>query len=523
MIHGFSPALKSNVATTSVDASFSKDFLGHFIKVPTKEGLLKHAEIFEEERNDPFIRPLIESPSPALCSLNLNMGGPNTLPTISQALNKKENQSSAVALFKSNFSRLSSQLFSPTKDKVLKVLDRMGSILDQAHRGNLRNANGLGSQSRWEEYNLSKEVGRLILQAHHAYVREQKQAYNGPSAAYMRIYISARLGYTPENLENYVSSLEENSESVKTFKDAWEELQDYVNEGIKLKPLPKEDKRVSSVFTLVYRASLIDPSKVTAGLVSVLQYFFEKEKLDEINQITKENAFRQALKTNLKSVLDEVIMSSIGGGLPPQSPTSFDPLANIDGGVGRANDSLGRVQNTLGTLEKTQTAVLSEVLQKLDKVTLNQNRLEQQFNSAVRQIGLQSNDSTSSLSSAGSIDSAVGGLSRTGSSANLNSPRNQASMSPIITENMPAGQFTRSRSPSPPQEELIAEIKAEIKAEFAAKFDEAEARHAREKAELREEAKKEREALAAQQQKQQEEMFARIAGLFAAQQSKQPN
>lgn len=38
-----------------------------------------------------------------------------------------------------------------------------------------------------------------------------------------------------------------------------------------------------------------------------------------------------------------------------------------------------------------------------------------------------------------SVDSAVSALSRTGSVDNLNNRRNQASASPVISENMPAG------------------------------------------------------------------------------------
>ncbi len=365
----YSPSFKSQVATAStpvhgnlVDTPFSRDYLGAFIEAPSIEApnkgdVLKHANISEKKQDDPFVKPLVENRSPAVCQLTLSMGGPSTL-AIARTLSKKETQSSALALFNATFSRLRS---SPAKDKVLNALERMSASLDKAYRGDIHNANGLEPASRERDFKVYKKIQHLIRETHSAYLREKNQTHSGPTASYMNGYIPGRLGANSENVEDYVFVEPENLESAKTFRQAWEELGDYVNHEIKLDTVPKENKRILSVFTLVYRASLIDPSKITSGLVALLQCFFENKKLYEINQVAKENAFRTTLQTKLNSVINEVKMDAAGGISAKQFDTN----------MGYVHGAVDSMRSELVTREEI-TSIVESAVENTVKKAVNQ-------------------------------------------------------------------------------------------------------------------------------------------------------
>ncbi len=237
MIYGFSPAaLKSNAATVSFEfePQFSQDFLGNFISVPTKEDVLARAKITEEKRVDPFVQPLVQSKSLALCHLNLYTGWPKTLETAKKTIIKEEGQSSALTFFKAAFSR-TSKLSKPVEDKVLNALNKMSAGLDKTYRSDINNENGLKLESRQRDFNVYKDAQHLIREAHDAYLREKNQTQQGPTAAYMGGYVQSRLN------SNSVAANNEGV-AVKTFVQAWNELNTFVNQ-IDLEPEPDELKQ----------------------------------------------------------------------------------------------------------------------------------------------------------------------------------------------------------------------------------------------------------------------------------------
>ncbi len=383
MIYGFSPAaLKSNAAPLSAEfePQFSQDFLGNFISVPTKEDVLARAKITEEKRVDPFVQPLVQSKSLTLCHLNLYTGGPKTLGVEKKVIIKEEGQSSALTFFKAAFSR-SSKLSKPVEDKVLNALNKMSAGLDKTYRSDINNENGLKPESRQRDFNVYKDAQHLIREAHDAYLREKNQTQQGPTASYMGGYIQSRLN------SNSVAANNEGI-AVKTFTQAWDDLQTFVNQ-IELEHEPEEHKAKISAFTLAYKisATLGKSEIVTIGL-AIVQFFVEMDTFRDIRNITYENAFRKTVKQNLKSAL-EVNMSGIGG-IPA---AQFDYAAGqIHGSVDRVNHNLNdktdAILNKLETIEATQR-----------KHEENQRKLEAKFNSAARNLGLHSNDSTSSLNS----------------------------------------------------------------------------------------------------------------------------
>lgn len=377
------------------------------------------------------MQPLVQSKSLTLCHLNLYTGGPKTLEVEKKVIIKEEGQSSALTFFKAAFSR-SSNLSKPVEDKVLNALNKMSAGLDKTYRSDINNENGLKPESRQRDFNVYKDAQHLIREAHAAYLRETNQTQQGPTADYMRGYVPGRLG---------CDQAVPNAGSVKTFAEAWDELNTFVNQ-IELEPEPDEHKAKISAFTLGYKisATLGKSEIVTIGL-AIVQFFLEMDTFRDIRNITYENAFRKTVKQNLKSAL-EVNMSGIGG-IPAKQ---FDYAAGqIHGSVDRVNHNLNdktdAILNKLETIEATQR-----------KHEENQRKLEAKFNSAARQMGLQNNGSTSSLNS--------------NSSTLVGSP------------------LVGSPPKSPPHEELIAELEAKIEQKFAAKFEEAEAKHAKEREEI---------------------------------------
>ncbi len=341
MIQGFRPAeLKSNAATLSVDfePQFSQDFLGNFISVPNKEDVLARAKITKEKRVDPFVQSLVRSESQTLCHLNLYTGGPKTLETEKKVIVKEEAQSSALTFFKSVFSR-SSPLSKPIEDKVLNALNKMSTSLDKTYRSDINNENGLKPESRQRDFNVYKDAQHLIREAHAAYLRETNQTQQVPSAPYMRGYVPGRLG-CDQSMPN--------AGLVKTFSEAWDELNTFVNQ-IELDPEPDEHKAKISAFTLGYKvsATLGKSETITIGL-AIVQFFLEMDTFRGIRNIAYENAFRKTVKQNLKSAL-EVNMSGIGG-IPAER---FDYAAGqIHGSVDRVNDKTDAILDELKSIKQ---------------------------------------------------------------------------------------------------------------------------------------------------------------------------
>ncbi len=527
---------------------FRRDFLGAFIP-HTQQDLLR-LKAPGEKQEDPFLNYLAEHSSKqhkslTACYLTLHRHLPKTL-ALPDAPSTQEVEGAFTVV--------------APEDPIIGVLREMGAKLDKLFKEQLYTKNNLSLENEDDalkrknnEFALYLEAKKLIRNLCTAYQRRQKQGNDFPDEACKQAFAEGRASTyrhglstdrAIEVLNDTTSEEGEQAESpaatspplvndtgdsqqvsVITFKEAIESLRSFIdeekNKKIKLDEITEKNplrdfnhlvnETGGSEWSI--RIALAAGGAVGAALAGTVYFILKCWNFSEKRQLDFQNAFRKTLKNDLEQALkllaSEVDMDPRGVNNNRQDNQYLRVDPNLAYVTGQVAGSLG----TLSDSSVAQTAVLSEVLDELKAVRKDQTRLEQRFNSAVRQIGLQSNSSSTSLNSNASLASVPESLAI--GQRQFVSPKTSSPTMP--QESFPSASATEEpRRPSTPElEELkdrITTLERTIIEERELSKQERKAileRAKQEKAELialleqREAAAKAREErLAAQQQEQ---------------------
>ncbi len=481
-----------NILETNAESHFSKDCLGYFSS-HTQQDLLTLARVPKEKHQDLFMQYAVttvskQHESMIVRHLTLQRDAPETLAITKKLKIKEETQ---VDEIDDNFVVIASHDKTP-KDTVISALSKAGTNLDELFKEHVDNKNNLSPEARKKDLFLHIKAQQHLREIHAAYVREQDNPL--PDEEFIRIF-TGRDSFLGESArqEAFItdnSSASEQALANTTFAGAVQNLKTFIgSDRMELVPTIRKDNFIDKAYDFLSGVDGFDfttkigaawGGPVGAMVVGVAHFILRFGVFSVRQKIEAENAFRKTLKNHLELVLNEVDMPNNSPGV---SNANFGLAARV------INENL--IDNK--TVSTAQTNAINDQSTAISGLRDEVNSLKQVVTNAVRLLSSSSrnNSSASLVSIPESLD--VGQL--------------QLANTPRTSPRAQQGNFPANPTPGAPPRHSTPELIEELGKKFEAKIEALEEKHAREKAELREEAKKDREETN-NLLRQQQEMFA---------------
>ncbi len=507
----YSPTISSIAppAEEPVKACFSKDFLGSFIEAPTDAKETKAAA------DAPFIKHKIKELATAQGSLVKPYIG--TIAAFYEEVQKAPWWHWTVVLenLKSLFRTTKKEEVEEVKDIYISVpsslefakieLEKLSDQVKELRENHLHNPNQIDLKAREDDYRIYLSAEKHIQDAYRACLAEIELTKKDEAAVFMEGFqaISSVAEQSPflsshnneqllitEKAEESINSIVPATSSknnqiankpstpnalegervikVESFAEAWERLKTFSRKGIELKSpesgLIKKahdfihhDTTSEVVATSSAVAHMVTPGSglIVNGGATIAKSIAKgvMYSATSFRKVEYKNAFRMQLRKKIDFAIQEVedMFSSARGTDPRQAAAAAGMAAGALDGTLKQNtvamegqtDAINKVQEEVKELKEENKALQ----RKLEGIEAGVGQLVQIAKPLLGRRG-----------SASSIDSGIG-LSRTSSPNN----HKQASASPVITENMSAGQSittnaTSSEVKRPSTPELIERV-----------------------------------------------------------------